>query len=101
MKISRTEVNNLWRGYLQRPAEVGRDDRPAQEGKRVGQGDTLSLSPQAQELQRLRQALEAVPDVRGERVRELAAAVAEGRYQVSPDAVAAQMLSRLLGDRLS
>ncbi len=101
MKISRGEVSNLWRSYLQRPAGVAREgDRPRQDDKAAARGDTLTLSPQAQEIQRLRQALARVPEVREERVRELTAAVATGAYQVSPEAVAAQMLRRMLGDRL-
>ena len=102
VKISRGEISNLWRSYLQRPAGVAAEGERPRQGEKAApaQGDTLTLSPQVQEIQRLHQALARVPEVREERVRELAAAVAAGTYEVSPEAVAAQMLRRMLGDRL-
>lgn len=101
MKISGGEINNLVRSYLQRPARVEQEGDRAQvarAGRR--QGDELVLSPQAQEIQRLREALAQVPEARAERVRELASAIEAGTYQVPHEAVAMQMLRRLLGDQL-
>lgn len=102
MMISRSEIGKVYRGYVQSVSGVrkGEGRKPAGEASGVRQADALTLSAEAQEVQRLREALAAVPEVREERVRALAERVASGTYRVDADEVATQILGRLLGDQL-
>lgn len=62
-------------------------------------GERVEISPQAREIQRLRAALEEIPDVRQKRVQEIRKLIQEGRYEVDLDAVSDRLLQALiLGD---
>lgn len=102
MQISRGELGNVLKAYVARSEDVKREagEKKAAAGDRDPQGDALTLSAQAQEIQRLREVLDRTPDVRAERVKSLAEDVAAGAYRVDPAKVAAQMLGRMLGDKL-
>lgn len=102
MMISRGEIGKVYRGYVQSVGGVrkGEGKKAAGEASGVRGGDSLTLSAQAQEVQRLREALASVPDVREDRVRALAESVASGTYRVDADKVATQILARILGDKL-
>lgn len=101
MKISRAEIGNVLKGQVERAEGAGGNPERQKTGEtKSPQGDTLTLSSQAQEIQRLRQFLEQVPDVREEQVKPVAEAVARGKYRVEADKVADQMIARMLGDKL-
>ncbi len=55
--------------------------------------DEAVLSQQAQELQRIRQAIQEAPDVRQDRVEAIRKQVVDGTYQVRED----ELLDALLG----
>jgi flagellar biosynthesis anti-sigma factor FlgM len=54
--------------------------------------DRLSLSQRAEEIQKLREAFDQLPEVREDLVRDLGQRVKEGRYQVRDDVVAEKLL---------
>ena len=54
--------------------------------------DRVSLSPRARELLAARRALEAIPDVRAEKVAELKARIDDGTYRIDEEAIAAKMI---------
>lgn len=56
-------------------------------------GDEVVLSERAQILQRASEAVRAIPDVRQERVMQLRAQIAEGKYKIPTEI----LLDRLLG----
>lgn len=99
MMVSRAQVDQALRAYLQgahgiRLAPTGRqgnEPQPAAE-------DTVTISRDAQRIARYVAQARQLPDVRPERVAQLKAALAAGRYQVSAEAVATKMLERLLVD---
>ena len=63
--------------------------------------DEVAFSSRASEVSRIRNLLlKDVPDVRTERVEEIAAALAKGEYRIAPSDVAEKMVGRLLADRL-
>lgn len=101
MKISRAEIGNVLKEQVQRAEGANNNaDRQKASETKSPQGDTLTLSSQAQEIQRLRQFLDQVPDVRDDRIKPLAESVASGKYQVEADKVADQVIARMLGDKL-
>ncbi len=100
MKISRGELNNLVRTYVEKPRDAGLQSPVAM---RAGGGgkDRVTYSPKAQEMRRLQELLERVPDVREELVAPIKERLANGTYDVNGDLVATQIVSRLLGDKLA
>ncbi len=61
------------------------------------QGDQVHLSPRAQEYQKARQALAALPDTDSDKIREIKARIHTGRYRVEADKIADKMLREALG----
>jgi len=58
----------------------------------VQQPDEVILSPEAQEISSVQQALKDVPEVRDDKVKELAAQVSAGTYHVEARDIAKKML---------
>ena len=101
MQISTEEVNRLLAATPLRGANV--KSRMA----RSRTGDSSSTSPEAvsieisakaQDIQKVKQAIEQVPDVRMDRVLQLKALVESGQYHVSGEEVADLMIRRTLAD---
>ena len=55
-------------------------------------GDRVALSPEAREMQRARKLLDAIPDIREDRVTEIKARIEEGTYEIDGDKIAAKMI---------
>ena len=62
--------------------------------------DAVTLSAQAKEIARARQALSEVPDVNQERVNELKNQVENGTYQMDPGRIASALLNDLLMNQI-
>jgi negative regulator of flagellin synthesis FlgM len=60
----------------------------------AGSGDSVSLSSEARSLAAARQAVEAAPDVREDRVAELKQRIARGEYDVPADTLARKLLKK-------
>ena len=58
----------------------------------------MSLSSEARDFQKAQKAIEALPDVREEKVRELKAQIQAERYDVNGGKIAEKMLSESLLD---
>jgi flagellar biosynthesis anti-sigma factor FlgM len=56
------------------------------------QTDEITISPEAQELQRLVQSAHLAEDVRGEQIQEIRTRLRTGAYMLDPQAIAARML---------
>ncbi len=54
--------------------------------------DTVEISDRSRELARARQAVDAAPDVRADRVAEIKQRIEDGTYSVSPELLARKML---------
>ncbi|CEK18455.1 anti-sigma-28 factor, FlgM family [Chthonomonas calidirosea] len=59
---------------------------------------SVEISAKAQDIQKVKQAIEQVPDVRMDRVMQLKALVESGQYHVSGEEVADLMIRRTLAD---
>jgi len=59
---------------------------------RMGAGDRVEFSAQSREMQKIRDILEATPEVRAEKVAALKKQIEEGTYEVKSDALADKML---------
>ncbi len=75
-------------------APVGQTEVSNQPG--VSLDDVAQLSTGSDAIQKLKTQLEAVPDVRQQRVEGLRQAISEGSFQVSPEHIA----DAILGDSL-
>lgn len=71
--------------------------KPAKAGAPVSGDAKAEISPRAREFSRAKEAAGKAPDVREERVADIKRRIAEGKYEVSPEAVA----NRLVDDHLS
>jgi len=102
MIISNKQVQKVINAYLQRTGGL-QDSHPASvREKREGTSpDQVSLSVQAKEVEKLKKEILAVPEVREEKVQELAKRISTGEYKVNAQDVAEKMLARDLADRLS
>lgn len=54
--------------------------------------DTVEISDRSRELARARQAVDAAPDVRADRVAEIRKRIEDGTYSVSPELLAQKLL---------
>ena len=64
-------------------------------------GDSVSLSPQVRELQAAREAYDALPEIREEKVAAIRAQIEAGTYKVDSEKIAAKMMADgLLNDHL-
>lgn len=59
-------------------------------------GEKVEISPQAREIQKLKEILEQMPEVREKRVEELKSMIQEGRYKVDLEKLSDRILEALL-----
>ena len=79
-----------------RRAERGNNQAQAKtdpQSVRSSSSDSLEISDRSRELARARQAVDAAPDVRADRVAEIKKQIEAGTYSVSPE----QLASKLMG----
>lgn len=95
MIISNQQVQSIIKNY---GATGGRRVRSSEAVSAPARQDKLELSPQAQEMQAVRQKINSIPDVRKDRVDELKSQIKNGTYQVPSQDVAEKMLNRSLAD---
>lgn len=78
------------------------DKTTAEAGKQVRNGtvpeEKVSLSDRARDTQRIKQAIDKLPDVREEKVQELKSRIKEGTYSVSGEEIAGKMVREALLD---
>lgn len=99
MRISRQEIENVYRLYRVESPRPSRDINRATLGTKAT-GDQVTISPRARLIQELKQRIAAEPEVREEKVAELRAALQQGTYKVTGREIAEKMLGRTLADRL-
>lgn len=69
-------------------APTSNDSQPAASTQK---SDSVSITPQAQQLQGAHSKMAAMPDVDVQKVAEIKQAIAEGRYKVDPEKLAANI----------
>ncbi|NLJ34500.1 MAG: flagellar biosynthesis anti-sigma factor FlgM [Firmicutes bacterium] len=104
MIISHSQLQEVLRAYggaTAKTEKTGAKDG----GKSVAPGkraitDSLTLSAEARELQRVKELALQAPAVRRQKVEEVQKRIKEGSYDVSGEEIAAKILTRLLVDEL-
>lgn len=71
---------------------INREKGPEQKGQIK---DRVQLSERAKKVEQLRKAIDAVPEVRQEKVQALKRAIQEGTYQIDAEKIAKKMLEEL------
>lgn len=77
-----------------RSQEELRASQPQAQGQAVG--EKVEISPQAREIQKLKEILEQMPEVREKRVEELKSMIQEGSYKVDLEKLSDRILEALL-----
>jgi|GEM_PF-2500135 len=57
-----------------------------------GGGDKVRLSERSREIARIRELVEAAPEVRAEKIEAVKAELAQGKYKIKPEALAGKIL---------
>ena len=96
--ISRTQVNQVLKVY--RTRSVSRTVGKGQENVPEAAKDDIRLSFDKKDLERVRELVQKLPDIRNDKVEPIARKVELGTYSVDPREVAEKMLSRLFADRI-
>lgn len=73
-------------------------ESPSDSPSPARRGDRVSLSPEAQELLSAQKALDAIPDIRADKVEEIKARIADGTYRIDSEQIAAKMIREALPD---
>jgi negative regulator of flagellin synthesis FlgM len=96
MKINGSDGYTPIQNLIQRIRSEGGQRASQQQGQAVSVGERVEISPQAREIQKLKEILEQMPEVREKRVEELRALIHEGRYKVDLEKLSDRILERLL-----
>jgi len=98
MKISNDDAVIHIRSVLKSPAD--NQSLPKVNREKSNEDDHVQLSSKAKELQRIKDSLENVPEVRREKVAELKAACENGTYQPDSSKTAENILKESIIDLL-
>jgi len=92
MKISNDQLNYVVNRFKSDP--IGKKDESPQTGQKaaVQGGDKVDLSINSGDIEQLKQTMQGMSDVRGERVAALKQSIADGTYSVDSKKVADKML---------
>ncbi len=97
MIISNQQVKSIIKAYN---VATSQKNRTVLSTESVRRGDSLLLLPEAKELNKIRNNIAQLPEVRSELVEKIRDSIAKGEYQVSSEQVAHRMLVRSLVDRI-
>ncbi len=98
MMISRTQIDQVRKIYKtgKTTRVVSRSDGLSEKGKQ----DDIRLSFNPEDIERIKQLVNKIPDIRRDKVEPLAKAVESGDYSVDPKLVADKLMGRLLVDKI-
>ncbi|MGD9331284.1 MAG: flagellar biosynthesis anti-sigma factor FlgM [Desulfobacterales bacterium] len=74
-------------------------EKPSESASAARNDDRVTLSPKARELLEAQRILAATPDIREEKVAAIKARIADGRYRIDSERVAARMIQEALSDK--
>ncbi len=85
---------------IKKPEPAISRNKPAEAGGIPASGDQITLSRGAEEMSRLTSAVNALPDVRTEKVETIRNAVQSGTYSVRAEMVADKLLKEVIVDSI-
>jgi len=97
MKIDNQDMLSSINLYQNEPISKKDDAARPQEKTQVQQQDRVELSTRKTQIEKLKKTVEAMPDVRSEKVAELKQQIANGSYRVDGIEVAQKMLEQFTG----
>jgi len=99
MQISSKQIANVLRAVSEQ-VRAERTGRASKSDSTAPSGDRTLISGQGSDITRFKNILSRIPDVREDRIAELAEKIASGQYKPSSMDIAEKMLVRELADRL-
>ncbi|MPM47238.1 hypothetical protein SDC9_93946 [bioreactor metagenome] len=97
MIISGKQVQNILKAYGDQ--KVAKNTKSEKSGP-IQKRDEVILSTEAKEFGQLLQALKKMPDVREDKVNELAKRIDSGNYKIDSKDIAEKMVARTIADRI-
>ena len=96
MNISNKNIISLIKAYTDRvEKEGGKGGGKAEKGQSKAT-DEVTLSEFSKDIQKVKEGLDQIKDVREEKVRELKEKIAAGKYDVSGKDIAEKMIERII-----
>lgn len=87
--------------YIKNVREKRRTDAlPAKGPDDIVSKDEVVLSPEARQIQRAKELIDALPDIREEKVAEIRARIEAGDYQIDGEKIASKMIAESLLNEL-
>ena len=99
MKISDKQVQGAVQSFL-RQVNMADKNCAADTKALPAQGDKVNLSPKAAEMQKVKELVKSIPDVRPEWVEQIKAAYAAGEYRIDAADIAEMIIGRSIADKL-
>ncbi|HET6419129.1 MAG TPA: flagellar biosynthesis anti-sigma factor FlgM [Geobacteraceae bacterium] len=98
MRIDNVSVNNVISAYQSDPLSRAKGDAGQQTDKaQNGQSDQVELSTRKSDIEKLKKAAEALPDMRHDKVAALKQQISDGNYRVDGVTVAEKMTEDFKG----
>lgn len=91
-RIAGTNANHAAERRGPTPSETTSSGAASEQGPGAVHTDSVDLTASAQKLQEIEQGLGAQPDVDAAKVAEIKQALAEGRYEIDAERIAAKLL---------
>ncbi|MFO7985601.1 MAG: flagellar biosynthesis anti-sigma factor FlgM [Desulfatiglandaceae bacterium] len=83
--------------YLKGIRDKNRADASSSKGSGdAGSTDKVELSPEAKQIQKAKKLVDALPDIRKEKVEEIKSRIKAGAYEVDSEKVASKMMEESL-----
>ncbi len=98
MKIDETALRQILQAYGPKGKVSSGAPRSAEEGAATSRSDEITISSEAQDLQRMIRAAQTTDEMRTERVQELKTKLRTGGYVLDPQLIANRMLGLSGGD---
>lgn len=99
MQISNGQIDSIYRAVISQTRKQQADRTQKGESKPQGRDEAV-ISSRAADMAKFKEVLKSTPDVREDRISELAEQIKQGTYRPSASDIAEKMLLRDMADRL-
>jgi len=98
VRISKAQIGQIIKVYKAQGAS--RALTSGLEPAKAASKDSMKLTVNQGDIEKVNEQVKKLPDLRQDRIQELAQAVRDGTYKVDPTEVADRMMGRLLADKI-